>query len=867
MNTYTQNYTYDASTNLLALRHTQNGSTQERTQPVQPRSNRQRLYTYDEAGNQLRTDTLDQLCYGADGQIGRIEWQQGGYRLCEDYTYFQPGVRARKITRTWNAAGVLVGLETTTYIGQVEKRASYRGANLSYDGDTCIGYTTQHRWTVTRIKDGHGQVGTLTKNELTGEETVTYNALNHLDSNELVVDENGNVIRYASYLPYGEPQEVIEADAESKNELGYSGQEQDVTGLLYYGYRYLQGSSGLWNRADPIRFASGQLNLYGMLEGNPVRGRDEMGLMLDQDLRKLEHVVNYILKRGDLGQHHNKAESIRGKLNVWKEHEVKIYGLQNIESLKLDKIADSLIKVYVKSQSSTQTSNERRVKIIRRKSPKKLRQGREALLLVKKHLGRYPWVNLIALYTGSFNDYYFVNDPSLRNNSVRNPVKGLDLSYAAAGLYTRYERAVVHQKMQESNDHIQIFLKKVQKYQIQKNKLAQQVKQTNLLNSYYREAKGRSETINQIQDWKKLSNHKKQALLWKEKLENEDTEYKYQLWKNSEKSLNVAKKNFSKQPKYPDFKVNHYNDALKHVNIELLSRYPGMAETSKHLFTKTHPAPYLFDNPKHYTFASISVHGYTGVAEIGSLYIGNGRIRLTHSYGPRPSLSSTLEKRYILATNHSANPAGRDFFDRIKTLGDIQNALGLGIMKNLCQDDLVKKNSLFKNGRLVEFGTDPFNKSRNSRLIISHLSRGRVNVIPNKSKLTQKDFRLLYKMSLSNNNYWMTKALLMNPRLRQLDIAQTLQHQRHEDRGFFGYMGRKAQLKESALYQIYGDNTISRVQDKNMVIRPYIRNKALVINKDEVLEIQHYDIKNKTFVLKLSGSRGFIRARKKDFKL
>ncbi|WP_299459220.1 hypothetical protein [uncultured Microscilla sp.] len=95
MNTYRQTYTYDASTNLLALRHTQNGTTQARTQPMRARNNRQRFYTYDEAGNQLSTDTLDQLCYGADGQIGRIEWQQGGYKMREDYTYLQPGVRAR----------------------------------------------------------------------------------------------------------------------------------------------------------------------------------------------------------------------------------------------------------------------------------------------------------------------------------------------------------------------------------------------------------------------------------------------------------------------------------------------------------------------------------------------------------------------------------------------------------------------------------------------------------------------------------------------------------------------------------------------------------------------------------------------------
>ncbi len=193
--------------------------------------------------------------------------------------------------------------------------------NLRYDGEHCTGYTTQHRWTVTRIKDGHGQVGTLTKNELTGEETVTYNALNHLDSNELVVDEAGNVIRYASYLPYGEPQEVIEADVEPKSELGYSGQEQDATGLHYYGYRYLQGSSGIWNRTDPIRFESGQLNLYGMLDGNPVRGRDERGLSFKDNLG-YEFVKNMLLPElSKKLQEANEAKEEYESVEQWLEQE------------------------------------------------------------------------------------------------------------------------------------------------------------------------------------------------------------------------------------------------------------------------------------------------------------------------------------------------------------------------------------------------------------------------------------------------------------------------------------------------------------------------------------------------------------------
>ncbi|HAS44963.1 MAG TPA: hypothetical protein DCS93_31065, partial [Microscillaceae bacterium] len=60
--------------------------------------------------------------------------------------------------------------------------------------------------------------------------------------------------------------------------LGYSGQEEDESGLVYYGHRYYQ-KNGRWNRADPIRFESKQLNLYNLVDGNPVTSRDEMGLL------------------------------------------------------------------------------------------------------------------------------------------------------------------------------------------------------------------------------------------------------------------------------------------------------------------------------------------------------------------------------------------------------------------------------------------------------------------------------------------------------------------------------------------------------------------------------------------------------------
>ena len=338
MNPYTQTYTYDAGTNLVSLKHQLDGGTATRQyQPVRPTSNRQQAGQYDQAGNQLSRKDQDDLAYNSDGSLAYVRWQEGGYQITEYYTYASPGVRARKVTEVRTTlTGLLVQVETVSYVGEVEFRASYTGTDLNYDGDvvtTANGHavTPVSQRTVTRIKSGHGQVGKIDKNEHTGQPpTVTYNVLNHLDSNELALDELGNLAHYRHYAPYGETLEGEKIES-TLSELGYSGQEEDDTGLVYYGHRYYL-KNGIWQQADPIRFEGGQMNLYAMVGGNPATWRDVRGLAKVNDYEN--YFILWILQEHKIPALHDEKWSLESGFNSESKILKKYQSRQNNEVQK-----------------------------------------------------------------------------------------------------------------------------------------------------------------------------------------------------------------------------------------------------------------------------------------------------------------------------------------------------------------------------------------------------------------------------------------------------------------------------------------------------------------------------------------------------
>jgi len=93
----------------------------------------------------------------------------------------------------------------------------------------------------------------------------------------LVDDTYGIGTAYYEYGPFGEPLRVSGAMA-GQNPFRFSTKyTDDETGLVYYGYRYYNPSTGRWINRDPISEKGGK-NLYSIVNNCPINGYDLIGL-------------------------------------------------------------------------------------------------------------------------------------------------------------------------------------------------------------------------------------------------------------------------------------------------------------------------------------------------------------------------------------------------------------------------------------------------------------------------------------------------------------------------------------------------------------------------------------------------------------
>ena len=98
----------------------------------------------------------------------------------------------------------------------------------------------------------------------------------HLGSNSVITDENGQLVEKTKYTPFGS---VTAGGAKSK--YLYTGQEKDVeTGLYYYGARYYNPELRRFVQADSILpdvYDPQQLNRYSYVKNNPLKYIDPDG--------------------------------------------------------------------------------------------------------------------------------------------------------------------------------------------------------------------------------------------------------------------------------------------------------------------------------------------------------------------------------------------------------------------------------------------------------------------------------------------------------------------------------------------------------------------------------------------------------------
>jgi RHS repeat-associated protein len=125
-------------------------------------------------------------------------------------------------------------------------------------------------------------------------QVLRYQFGNHLGSVSLELDQEGSVISYEEYYPYGSTsyQAGPSAFELSLKRYRYIGKERDEeTGLYYHGARYAAPWLGRWISCDPAELRDGP-NGYRYCLGNPILLRDPAGTQSEGDTPRVpEHIL------------------------------------------------------------------------------------------------------------------------------------------------------------------------------------------------------------------------------------------------------------------------------------------------------------------------------------------------------------------------------------------------------------------------------------------------------------------------------------------------------------------------------------------------------------------------------------------------
>ncbi len=307
---YQRDYGYDDGYNLTWMQHTATASGQQTTTQMYTGADSNRAIDesqydalsssqqadldatilsaglMDVHGNLLANDENTPLVWNFQNHIQSVtNTGDNQTKVVEYYVYGSNKKRSRKITETYTDS-VLTQLEVVSYL-DVEYRSLWTGSALHFDGENVTdgnGNTVkpQTAYQSNRIRLGHQQVARYDVYQyqkgkaVSSDNTQTvFFVDSHIDSCQLLLDSNGDVLSYEEFYPYGGSS--FSTGSSVPKHYRYSGQERDQTNFYYYGMRYYAGARFRWLSPDPAGFVE-SMNRYAMVGGNPVTHRDVMGL-------------------------------------------------------------------------------------------------------------------------------------------------------------------------------------------------------------------------------------------------------------------------------------------------------------------------------------------------------------------------------------------------------------------------------------------------------------------------------------------------------------------------------------------------------------------------------------------------------------
>lgn len=292
---YTRTYEYDEAGNIKTVRH--QGDSQNWTRQVWTSNTSNRSLPWNSLNGTPITNREER--FDANGNclylphVNRIEWNyrnniskvtvvdrsaDGKPDDVEYYVYGGDGIRVRKVTqRVVDVANDIIEFTEKIYLDGCEIKRIHRG-----NGDLLKRFSSH-------ISDGNNRLAIIHSWETdsrnretddTSKKNIHYQLHNHIGSVALELDENGAVITYEEYFPFGGTAFIAGRSLREINikDYRYSGKERDdITGLYYFGYRYYAHWIGGWLSPDPIG-PEDDVNLYLYVFNNPVNLIDPNGL-------------------------------------------------------------------------------------------------------------------------------------------------------------------------------------------------------------------------------------------------------------------------------------------------------------------------------------------------------------------------------------------------------------------------------------------------------------------------------------------------------------------------------------------------------------------------------------------------------------
>lgn len=354
MRGYTERYEYDPVGNILAMIHQAGGGSWTRHYDYTAGSNRllstslpgdpdggpySATYAYDAHGSMTQMLHLPEIGWDFENQMQQVDLGGGGTVY---FVYDAAGERVRKV----HEHGGLV--EERIYLGGYEVYRKHTPGGLALERETLHIMDDQQRIALVETKTvDAGQPPATNPQPL-----IRYQLGNHLGSASLEVDEQGQVISYEEYTPYGSTsyQAGPNAAEVSLKRYRYTGKEKDdETGLYYHGARYYAPWLGRWTAADPAGLADGP-NLYLYVRDNPAVLVDPNGktpkpgtasyqVMTKTDTQLIAH-----LKSMTPEQRGSFAAATSGAFNTRVEAARRVAGLSAVYTLPEVKIEGKVAK-------------------------------------------------------------------------------------------------------------------------------------------------------------------------------------------------------------------------------------------------------------------------------------------------------------------------------------------------------------------------------------------------------------------------------------------------------------------------------------------------------------------------------------------